>query len=460
MNVCYTLPTQEMSDLITKSKLDRIIDNNPAFRSQVSGNLRTKKVGERMMYLMYTYGAANAISFSTDYHIYDEVSRSNESTIDMLKSRLLSSSYQYEHFVSNPSVPDDLMHRTFKKSDQKHWAIKHEADGAGCGKWQILNFEENVNRDLKMFVCSHCGKPLSISDRVNGEWVKKFEGKDISGYWIHQLMRHNATVPELLYEEDKNMATFYNMFLGLPYAGTNVTVSKALIKSHLIKPYITDENVVMGVDVGGSEKSSGGHHYCIGNDDYVWKMGKAKDFDEIRALIRQYKVQKVIIDNAPEWESVQKLIAEFPQIVMRCVYVGNKADKLITYVEPDYKVQVARHIYFDKIINDLVKGVYKFAFVENDPMLNDFAEQFSHMGCSVSKDNQGNPSLVWEAPNNSADHFAHAFLYYTVALERLRSFSQHYMPYVPAEGRKSNPSQDSDIFIPGGNQNELNWYDY
>lgn len=426
LDVAYSLPTESDLQTIVSSKLNRLIEGNPMFKNNIKGNYSQKKIGDRILHLAYTNGQSAGYSFSCDYFLHDEVAVSNSDTIDRFSSRMFASPHKWQHFISNPGVPDDKIHRLYKQSDQKHWAIRHWNDGAGCGKWQVLDFDANTNIDeVDHIFCSHCKKPLSARDRLDGQWIKKYEDRDISGYWMHQLMRKDVTVKEMKFERDKNPAEYVRMYQGKPYAGSDIVVNSEMIKAHLAEPVRYGQKVVMGCDVGHSETSSGGHHYCIGTSDHkVFKIGIAKDFDEIRSLLREYRVEVLVIDNNPEHESVSKLISDFPQIVLRCVYASNRQDDLIKYDEEKHKVLVARHMYFDKIIQDIAKGHYTFCFYESNQLLQRFCDQFSTMACTTEQDRFGNLELRWQSANSN-DHFAHAFLYYAVACTRHQLFNTH-----------------------------------
>lgn len=125
LNVCFSEPTQDLGDMLTKTKLNPLIAHNPVFSSRVSsGNLQQKQIGDRFLYLVYTFGNLN-VGFSSDINVYDEADRSNEKTLNLLKGRTLDSDYRYEWIISNPTVSDSYLDRIWKgdKCDQKHWSI-------------------------------------------------------------------------------------------------------------------------------------------------------------------------------------------------------------------------------------------------------------------------------------------------------------------------------------------------
>lgn len=401
---------------------------------------------------------------TTDVNLYDEVSRSNPTTIDMLKSRQLNSKHKIEVFISNPSVPNDLLHNTFINSDQKMWFVKCNH----CGKWQLLNydgmlgFKGNVCKEREQFVCQHCDEILDPQTIIDGKWVARYKERDISGFWIHQLMRpthsleeQKALVKELIYEEKKSKATFYNMFLGLPYAGTDVNVDSGLIKSNLTAPIKPKNFVVMGADIG----SATGHHYVIGSGDTIFAMGRAKDWTAIRRLIKEHNVQMCVVDNMPENGAAKELQAEYPGIVWRGNYVANKTDNQIDFNEETGLVNISRNIVFDNIVNELNDDEIKFAFDQNDAMLDDFCQQWATMSKIAEIDRNGNPTFKWTAPDGAWDHFAHATMYWYIARHRMETMMPRYGITQPGDGPRDTVfGRDAEDFFAGEND-QKSWLD-
>jgi hypothetical protein len=469
LNILFSEPTMDLRDSLTKSKLNRLVEQNKIFKDVVSGDLNLKRIKDSNMFLSYTYGSAGGIGVSSDMNIYDEVSRSNPQMIDLFKSRLLNSEYGWEIWCSNPNVPEDLLDKKWKESDQKHWAIRC----SHCGKRQILNYDglegghkANVDKIRQCFVCQYCDRELAMQDRIDGEWVPKYKHRQndpyfISGYWIHQLMRHNCSVPELIAEEKKNLHTFNNMFLGRPYSGSSVSLNGELIKQHLDAPRHYDDDIVAGIDVGASQEGSGGHHYIIASRNTIFAMGKARSFIELEEIMGRYGVQSAVIDYMPEYEGAKNFQSAFPNQVLRCRFLGNKTtkDQVINYEFEKGMVHVQKHIQFDNIVNDIAAGRYKFAFNSNDRLLEDFCRQCSTMSKIPELDSSGNPTYKWTAPENSADHFAMSLLYLSVAQDRLEMMKPINGYYNAEAGYNKEfvQPQDGDFF--NGEKSQKSWLD-
>jgi hypothetical protein len=461
MHVIFSEPTEKLRDDLTKSKLNPMIENNEIFRTQVSGDLNLKRMGKRNLFLTYTNGNAAAIGITAQVVIADECARSNPMTLDMLKSRTSSFKEAYTWYISNPWLPGDYMDRMFQLSDQKHWFITCSR----CNYEQIVNFDGlydrykgNVCRERKMFVCQKCDQEMRYEDRVNGRWVKRFNDSDVSGYWIHKLMRPEVNVAEILLDEQtKDKQYFYNMVLGLPYGGSEITFSTAKIRENTTNPAQFQDNVVMGLDLGYST----GHYYMIASGNTVFKIGKAKDMAEVERLIVEYNVRYLVSDNQPDHESICNLQAKFPNHVLRCRYLSHNStkDEIITVDEEKGMVYVKRHIQFDMLAEHISKGKYKFALRDTSPEYEEMCKHFSVLSKETTVDAAGNSVYKWNAPDGVADHFAHAFLYMTIAQWRLDSTTPRFGVYYADQVQQKAERQEFDDFEQGNESNKT-WLEY
>jgi hypothetical protein len=278
----------------------------------------------------------------------------------------------------------------------------------------------------------------------------------VSGYWLHYLMVEGCTVNELMRKEEDDKANFYNLYLGLPYSGSDVKASKEVILANTIKPVTLDRNVCMGLDTGYST----GHHYTIGSDETVFKVGTAKDFDEVDQLIAQYNVQQVVVDNGPETENANQLCERFQGMVLKSYYNSNMEKEEVKYDEIRSMVYSSRHRLFDRYIRELNAGVYKFAFSPKDPLINKFGDHFATLSMVVEPDKTGNLKIKWVAPESAADHYAHSFLYFRLAVERLKFRSPQYKAYTPEEISVKVAKQDADNWLIEELTNDIeqDWY--
>lgn len=459
INILFSEPTQKLRDDLTKSKLNRLIEVNPIFRNNVSGDMNVKMVKNNVMFLEYTHGAGGGIGVTADLYVGDEVARSNPEKVDMFKSRLANSDYRWLWWISNPWLPSDLLDQKWQESDQLHWVIKCQS----CARRQILNwdglygFKGNVCKERKIRVCQYCDKELSVESIIDGEWVKRFENRDIRGYWMHQLMRFNADIKDMIRDESKNMAYFKNMVMGEPYSGSSIVVDHQLFKTNLAevprqKPVT---NIVAGIDTGFIS----GHHIVLmdASTNTVFKLFKAKDFEEIENVLIDYGVEQWVIDSKPEYENAKRLQQNFPNMGMRCHYITSSTKDEVQYYDEDKgMVYIHRHIMFDNIINDLGAGKYKFAFRDNDKTFNEFCDHAATMSKIPDFDAAGNPIFKWTAPEHAADHYFHAMLYAVAAAQRLEEMRPNGYTYNADDAQFENQYEPQNAQITQTISND--WY--
>lgn len=472
MSILFSEPTQEIRDDLVKTKLNPIIENNEYLRARVKGDISNKRVGNSNLFLKYTFGTAGGIAITADACFYDEVSRSNPHSIDMFKTRLLNSEYKYEYWISNPNTPDDLLDKKWKASNQKHWGFKCSR----CNQWNMLNYDglgyggemgrPNVCKERKIFVCNRCDEPLRIEDKTNGQWIERYTNRqDISGYWISQLNRHNCDVNELLMEEKKNKYMFENMFLGRPYAGSDVVVNASVIKKHLGDPSevqqlnILGGGVVAGIDVGHAT----GHHVILMKDYKVFLIQTCDTLEDVENLLIKYNVDYATIDSMPEYEGAKNLQANLPNVVMRNRYLTNRStrDEVITYDYTKGMVHSIRHIMFDNIINQINEGKFTFLFHSYDNALQTFCDHFGTLARIPDMDSAGNPTFKWDAPNHAADHYAHAFLYACVSQARKEEMTMTFGAYNASSLDKEtvvDPENDFGFLL--NEEDKKSWEDY
>lgn len=430
MNIIMSEPTESLRNDLVKSKLNKLIANNQILRDNMQGGLDFKNMGKANMFLTYTNGIGG-IGISADIIVADEVSRSNIEMIETYKSRLLNSQYKWFWKISNPYMPEDLLHREFLDSDQKHWAFK---PSCGC-KRQILNwdgmygYKGNVDKDKKIFVCQYCGKEVNRQDIIDGEWVARYQSRRKSGFWIHQLLRWDVDLEEMCDVESKNQSLFHNFYMGIPYSGSDVTVDAKLFKDHITSPIHPSTGVVCGADIG----SATGHHMVFMKNDTVYRLARAQDFEEIEALLIEENVEYLTVDYMPEYEGAKKLQSHFPNIVRRCRYLNNRTtkDDVVNFEDDKGMVHVVRNIMFDNIINDIASGKYKFAFREGDYMFEQYIKHFSTLSKIFEVDANGSVDFKWLCPDGAHDHFAHAMLYACVSSHTQDKYTPIWGTYSP-----------------------------
>jgi hypothetical protein len=420
-NIIYTFPTFSDVGKMVPSKVNPLISQNPilGYWTKDKDSVLQKKVGDAFIHYRGTKGhtisrkddesteAGVGIMISSDLNVHDECDRSDQRIMEQYESRLSASNYAGRWYFSNPTTPATLSQKLYERSDQKHWFIKCEH----CNEWQYLDYFKNV-KDYK-FLCSKCGKEILDDTRRNGQWVKKFKNKDISGYWINHMMCPWIKASQIQEEyETKTKQYFYNFVLGLPYIGSEVCVNKDIILKNIDNkaPNFMKRNI-LGADSGLKK------HWVIGNEQGIFKMGVADKWEEIEELIKIYDVEMAVFDALPDLTEPRKLREKYPGIVWLNYYKREirKAD-FINWDEKTHTVYCDRSKLIQQVIDEMVNRKIRFQMLPED--LKIYINHWESLYKTSEKDSLGNDVDVWDSTGE--DHFVHATNYFRLGLDRIK----------------------------------------
>lgn len=419
-NIIYTLPTGDgVSDFVS-SKVNPIIENNPAVSELIKDKdtIQQKQVGDSFIFYRGTHSgkasgskmeSGRGIMLTSDLNIHDESDRSDQVIVEQYESRLANSNYKGRWYFSNPTAPGIGAHKYWSISDQKHWFIKCPA----CNHWQFMEWPANIDKLKGCFVCSKCKKELPDGVRRDGMWVRKYRDRHVRGYWISQLMNPKTSARDiLLAEATKDKQFFYNFVLGLPYKGSDVVVDRQTIVDNIV---LTENNrlkVAIGVD-NGIEK-----HYVVGNQMGIFEMGKTKSWEDIENMIRKYQATAVIDLNP--YPKMPKLLAQKYRGDVFCSFYKRDKDRLGT-VEWGQKDKLGmvysdRNKIIQETIDDIVDGGINFNLPES--ALEEYIFHWDNIYQVIEEDALGVPRAVWMCPENKPDHYVHATVYWRLAMLR------------------------------------------
>jgi len=408
---CYwtgnTLPTGGDVNEFVSSKVNKIIDNNYALQQLVKDKdtIFQKQLGDSVIFFKGTATGKSAekkteshtgIMITSDLNIHDESDRSDQVIMEQFESRLDFSEYKGRWYFSNPTVPKVGAHKHFLMSDQKHWFHRCSK----CNKRFFLEWTDScIDRDKEIYLCPKCHQPLSDEDRNKGEWIQKYRNKDISGYWINQMMASWKSCADLLRKEkESSKGHFMNFCLGLPYIGSDMVVNREIIVNNIVLTDNKKKNVAIGVDNGVIK------HYVIGNEEGIFAIGKTKDWDEIERLRNLYDA-KMVIDALPYPRRPKELSEKYKFKIFLNFYKRDKDDlKTIRWGERQNHnlVYSDRTKIFDEVIAQLVAG--KIVFNLTVYQLEEFIEHWERMYLAKTVDSMGLERMSWESSSDE-DHY-------------------------------------------------------
>lgn len=429
INQIHTLPTRDDVWKFVPDKVDGIIKANPLIKITGKNEVEQKQIGQSFIFYKGTFMEKEAIMLTSDRNIYDEVNKSNAEVIRDYRSRLGASKIAEEIYISTPTIPNFGIDDLWDQSDQKHWRFNCPK----CGFRQHMEWERNVDLENKIYICQKCHQELKPETIKSGEWEARFPSREISGYWISQMIAPWRTCADLIREKEsaEDEQYFYNFILGLPYASPESQIPASLIYKNLISKVGQDErNSAMGVDVQLREL-----YVIIGNEKGIFGIARIEDKPEksmwkrLEELGEVYETRYTVIDAGFSPNDVLAFARKHPYKVYMC---HNKPDPKMAQVvrfmdegkftdkpkdfEIDIKVLIDRNRVLDALLQDLKEGKIKFNFSANDPRIEELVKHCQAEYSRTVTDRFGTEKREWVA--SGRDDFLDALIYYKTALEK------------------------------------------
>lgn len=442
MDIIYSLPSaSDIKDFVS-GKTNRLIDYNPIFQEWTADkdSIEQKRVGNNVIYFKGTWTERAAIATPADLYISDETDRSKQEIVAQFSSRLQHSKFQWQWYFSNPSTPGHGVDRWWEKSDQKHWFIPCSA----CNHQQYMTMDNILyGADGKAyFGCVKCQKEL---DRRVGKWVKRFQDRTVSGYWISLLMCPWVTAEKVLeYKQDKSEEFFANFVLGQPYIGKgNVLTRQMLLQNLTDKVNPQDTRTIIGVDTGV------GINVVAGNKYGTFYYNKSNDYDEVRNLLKRWKNAICVIDQGGDIIGPRKLREEFPGRVFLCFFrASQNNDELIKWNDEQGTVIADRDRLIQTVVDEFVEKRMPLYGTEADWY--DYINEWIGMYRTMEENALGIPKFHWNKPSSGRCDYPFSQVYLRIGLDRfLESSSTFHAPGGETIGSLGlEVSPDGTTFLP------------
>lgn len=450
-NYIHTLPTANDVAKFVPSKVNEIIKRNPSVKKGMANKevnaIAQKQFGKGFLYFKGTKSESDTLMLTSDVNNYDEYDKSDMSAINAYASRQEGAdSKKKERWVSTPTVPDYGIDAKFKESDQKHWRFK--CPHKGCGKKQHMEWPENIDMERECYICKHCKGEITTNDIRQGKWEARYPGREISGYWITQMIVPWVTAKDMIKyyrdaEAGRNEATFeyfYNHKLGQPYVAAGSQIPKGLILQNLTTKEHVEVNSIAGVDVQLHEL-----YVMVGNDEGVYAIAILRDdqeciesdgkrgvskWDRLGQLIDVYDIRYMVIDGGFTPNEVIDFALKHPGKVWVNWYKDDpKKEKIIRWSDDDFqskqedeaaeiRVLTERDRQIDWVLHDLRRGGTRFFYRAEDDAIKRLIQHTSTTYARIVTDRRGDESREWVSTGK--DDFLHALVYYTIARERKR----------------------------------------
>jgi hypothetical protein len=427
VGVLYLFPSKTGIGDFSRSRIAPLVERNPEI---IGRHLRdTDSVGLKRfngVNLLFrgTKSEEGLRSDPADFVIYDEFDLMSEGVEGAAQGRLEHSDFKWEHFLSNPTIPDFGIDRKFQQTDQRFWMLRCPS----CGEWTCMEdyFNPSIGLDQDIIVelrgevvrlCQHCRN--AALNPAQGEWVAKNPSvEDMRGYAysnLWSLFRSPASILEALHKLTTRTAPpFWNYVIGSAYIESDARLSKEQILSLCSSHGITATHrgpSWMGVDQGARYL-----HVVVGTSfpDRIVYVGILREWEDLPRLAKDLGVHCAVIDGMPETRAAKR-VAESEELAGKAFLNWYNEGKLVTWDEKHAKVGSPRTETMDDSHDALKDGMV--ALPSDCEAVREFADQCHNVASTWDEDDDGNRRKVWK--RLGADHYRHAFNYAWMARQRL-----------------------------------------
>ena len=314
--ILYLFPSKSDVTDFSKGRIDPLIDENPDtigkwLKDTDAANI--KRIWNAFLYLRGMKSRVGLKSIPVDFTIFDELDEAPPNAVDMAVERMAHSEFKEILKLSNPTLPDYGIDRAFQETDQRYWLLECEK----CGQYTCL---EDTFPDCLITVrgrviraCQKCQSKLNPS---LGQWVAKRPSiTDKRGYHYSQLFSHFVDPADILHQfrTTNNLTDFYNLKIGTAYVEAENRLSVQEVLALCGNEGIVSEDpgpCFMGVDQGKDL------HVVIGKKHpqktgQIIHLGIYKDWEELDRLMRNFNVQRCVVDALPETRNARAFAERF-----------------------------------------------------------------------------------------------------------------------------------------------------
>ena len=253
------------------------------------------------------------------------------------------------------------------------------------------------------------------------------------------------TPQEIIEDSEGDQDIFHNFTLGLPFVSKDTSVSRKTILNCLVPGYNPRTDVAIGVDNGVKK------HYVLGNKYGIFEIGITEDWEEIESLRNQYNAT-MVIDANPYPNMPTRLANKYAgKVYLHYYQQDRKTEGTLRWDTRSVKSDRTKII--DYVVAELNSKDISFNLTEHD--LEEYISHWSKIYRVIKETNIGTRKPEWETIENKADHFAHATVYWRIALEQ--TLGQGGVVRAPRPGRHlgRNPEVGSGGTVPALNLKEI-----
>lgn len=407
-HIINTMPTDDDVREVVAAKVNKYLQaNGQEFAGMDTDSIERKEIDARFWFFKGTVSKTAAISTTADVLIHDEISRSDQNTIQTYKSRTKASKYKGRWMFSNPGVERDELDLQFQKSDQKEWTITCPH----CKDEHYLVWPESIDIEQKGYVCRACKSPISDDVRRAGKWVAQNPGSKVSGYHISHLMCPWITPEEITEDSFGDPAYFNNFVLGKPYSPGDLSVSKTTILDLWTPKELDNGDRFIGIDVGNIK------HYVVRTSKGIIKIGRFSAWSQLDDILGYWKPKGGVIDAMPDNTAAKHYVDTYPFMQMSFFQENNSNPQTIVWWgENDKKGIVYSHRdrILDRHLTDMIEAKWLIG-VPTDAEFREFIKHYETLRREKVVNNKGIERYIWGS-TTGVDHYVFADLYSHLAM--------------------------------------------
>jgi hypothetical protein len=414
--ILYLFPSKSDVTDFSKGRIDPLIDENPDsigkwLKDTDAANI--KRIWTAFLYLRGMKSRVGLKSIPVDLIVFDELDEAPQNAVDMATERMAHSEFKEILKLSNPTLPDYGIDKAFQETDQRYWLLKCEK----CGEYTCLEdtFPDCLItlKDRVIRACQKCHGELNPSI---GQWVAKRPSiTDKRGYHYSQLFSHFVDPADILHQfrTTNNLTDFYNLKIGVAYVEAENRLSVREVLALCGSDGIVSEEpgpCFMGVDQGKDL------HVVIGKKHrekagQLMHISVYRDWEELDRLIRNFKIQRCVVDALPETRNA-RAFAERHRGKVYLNYYNEHQKGSYAWNEKELIVSCNRTESLDASHKEIIDRA--IVLPKECEIVHEFAKHLHNVAKKLEEDEEtGSKRYIYV--KLGVDHFRHAFNYEAMA---------------------------------------------
>ncbi len=443
----YLLPLKTGSKTFVQARIDPIIESHPELEKNFTtvDNVLHKQSNEKInLYIRGTNIERELQEIPVDFQVWDERDRMVEDNLEEARARMDGSHIKKLTILSTPTVPGHGVDSDDEwwASDQHRWEVPCPA----CGRFQVLNFEDNVklgdNAQESVLECQFCSHSILDEERwglnEHGRWVATNLNGSKRGYHISQFNSPTQPLLKILgswfmgQTNARKLRSFYNQKLGLPYVAIGDKLSPEILDGCVVKGAtlggIPESSVFVGVDIGTHIHVKAYTRTRTGQRR-LWKLEVLREWDELDKFFSTLTSFIAVIDAHPEKRAARDLAIKYHGKV----WLGFEMDRPQTNELAAWhplkrgeggKVVIDRTMAFDTTVKDYIDGQVILPWHARD--LGEYIQNRDYNGfyfqmiqqTRVEEEDAKERIIARWKKNKNPDHWHHADMFARIAMEQ------------------------------------------